>query len=113
MLRTSLKLMTNTRYPHGGMGVCRNSTGTMVFIVKYVRPHTSLIQDGSFEEKRFDRRDEALTFCVIQRNFGAQIVEISEYIDGHSDAVLDGPELDRAIDRHRDAMEVRASPRWL
>ncbi len=109
----NLKLIINTRYPEGAMRECRHPAGTTVFVVKYVRAHTSLNQDGSFEEKRFTRRDGALTFCVIQRNFGSRIVEIAEYIEDRSDAVLDGSELDRAIDRHRVAMEARADPPWL
>jgi hypothetical protein len=109
----NLKLIVNTHYPRGGMGECRQSAGSMAFVVTYVRAHTALAQDGSVEEKRFSRRDGALTFCVIQRNFGSRIVEIAEYIEDRSDAVLDGPELEKAIDRHRSVMEATADPPWL
>jgi hypothetical protein len=109
----NLKLIVNTRYPDAGMGESRHPAGAVAFVVKYVRAHTALSQDGAFEEKRFTRREGALTFCVIQRNFGSLIVEIAEYIEDNSDAVLDGAELDRAIDRHRAVMEARADPPWL
>jgi hypothetical protein len=85
----------------------------MSFLVRFLRQKVSPPVDATPSEKLYQTRESALTFCVILRNMGGEVIELVQCIGGREDAVLDGPGLEGAITRQRIHIEQDAQPPWL